>query len=568
MPVARLAAACVLAVLCFGAYAHAAEAARPLPGPKGLKAFLLRVNESETVWNRTFPRTPAFAWSPVRGAKKYEFELSTSKNFSEGAVVWSSTSSSTPIVTPATSVPVALPWITGNPYSLYARVRGINARNRVGLWSKPYGFNMRWRDKPRRLDPQFPGMVRWSPVEGATMYEVWLFGARETFSTTTNVADLREYYTFHVDTHDDPNDPNDPYRVDPAWTNSVQWRIRAVRRLYGDIPNGLPAVTVGPWSDIFTNLNPPFRFGELAQVGSVSGDVLSTPARPQAHELTPGFLWNGNYRSWGNPAVFTTLTSLYRVYAFTDSECVNRVYVGAVVGSPAYAPRHNHALTLPGTTALLSEAMVEWPTYGADSALMLDGTVVTSADSGGLGGAGTAPKIDLWDTFWPEGGYYWTVVPVMINFRRDSAEELEYRDIQLPEDVCRAGGAVRFGKIGRPVATGDKAPYISGLSTAGRLVGARRSTPTFYGQPIVAWEPVYGAHEYEVQFSRTLNPWRSEAKTPLTTPATAAVLPVSPGKWYFRVRGLNFSLPKKPEMTWSQPVSLRIAKPRFRIVKR
>jgi hypothetical protein len=568
MPVARLAAACVLTVLAFGASAHAASAARPLPPPKGLKAFLLRVNESESLWNRTFPRTPAFAWSPVRGARTYEFELSTSKNFSEGAVVWSSTSSPTPIVTPATSVPVALPWITGNPYSLYARVRGIKARGRVGRWSAPYGFNMRWRDKPRPLNPQFPGMVRWTPVEGATMYEVWLlWGPRETFSTTTNVADLREHYSFHLD-DDDPGDPGDPYRIDPEWTSSVQWRIRAVRRLYGEIPNGLPATTFGPWSDTFTNVNPPFAFGEMAITGTVSGGVLSTPSSPQAHELTPGFVWSGNYRSWGNPALITNETHLYRVYAFTDSECVNRVYVGAVVGSPAYAPRHNHALGLPATVGLFQNAMNEWPKYGADSALMLDGTIVTSVDTGGLGGAGSAPKIDLWDTFWPEGGYYWTVVPVMVTLKRDSLNDLEYRDIQLPEDVCRAGGAVRFGKIGKPVATGDRAPYVSGLSTAGRLVGATRSTPTFYGQPIVAWEPVYGAHEYEVQYSRTLNPWRSAAKIPLMTPATAAILPVAPGRWFFRVRGLNASLPRKPEMTWSQPVSLRIAKPRFRVVRR
>lgn len=567
MPLARLGTACVLALLAFGAASPAANAARPLPAPKSLKAFLLRVNEPESLWNRTFPRTPAFAWNPVRRAKKYEFELSTSRNFSEGAVVWSSTSSPNPITTPATAVPVALPWITGNPYSLYARVRGINAKNQVGLWSAPYGFNMRWRDKPRRLDPQFPGMVRWTPVEGATMYEVWLFGAREIFSTTTNVADMRELYTFHIDDNN-PADPAGPYRVDPDWSGVQLWRIRAVRRLYGAIPNGLPATTYGPWSDTFQNLNPKFPFGELAITGTVSGDVLSTPSAPQAHELTPGFVWSGNYRSWGNPALQTTLTELYRVYAFTDSECVNRVYAGAVVGSPAYAPRHNHALLLPDTLSKLAAARSEWPRYGVDSAFMLDGTPVMSADAGGLGGPGSAPKIDLWDTFWPEGGYYWTVVPVAITVKRDSNEELEYRDIQLPEDVCRAGGAVRFGKIGKPVATGDKAPYVSGLSTAGKLVGAGRSTPTFYGQPIVAWEPVYGAHEYEVQLSRTLNPWRSEAKTPLTTPATAAVLPVSPGRWYFRVRGLNFSLPVKPEMTWSQPVALRIARPRFKVVKR
>ncbi len=489
----------------------------------------------------------------MRGAKKYEFELSTSRNFSEGAIVWSSADSSSSIATPATSVPVALPWITGNPYSLYARARGIGAKGRVGLWSAPYGFNMRWRDKPRRLDPQFPGLVRWTPVEGATVYEVWLYGARETFFTTTNIADEREFYTFHAS---------------QFWTGAVHWRVRAVRRLYGEIPNGLPAVTVGPWSDELVNLNPPFALGELAQIGSVSGGTLSTPSAPQAHELTPGFIYSGNYRSWGLPWFQTTTTELFRVYVSTDSECVNRVYVGAVVGSPAYAPRFGHTLVLPPNQASLNQARGEWPQYGDEGqVLMLDGTPVKSVDSGALGTSGNTPKIDLWDTFWPEGGYYWTVLPVFITSKRDNPEALEYRDIQLPEDVCRAGGAVRFGKIGKPVATGDRAPYVSGLSTAGKLVGATRGNPTFYGQPIVAWEPVYGAHEYEVQYSRTLNPWRNEAKTALTTPATAAVLPVSPGRWYFRVRGLNLSLPKKPEMTWSEPVVLRISKPRFKILK-
>ncbi|HYZ18790.1 MAG TPA: hypothetical protein VE615_04555 [Gaiellaceae bacterium] len=557
MVLVRLATACALALLALGAAAPAADAARPLTPPKGLKAFLLRVNEPESLWNRTFPRTPAFAWSPVRGAKKYEFELSTSRNFSEGAIVWSSTDSGASITTPATSVPVALPWITGNPYSLYARARGVDARGRRGSWSAPYGFNMRWREKPRQAVPQYAGLVRWTPVEGATIYEVWLYGARETFFTTTNVADEREFYTFHSSQY---------------WTGAVAWRVRAVRRLYGEIPSGLPAVTVGPWSDEFVNLNPPFATGELAMAGTVSGSTLSTPAAPQAHELTPGFLFTGNYRSWGLPWFQTTSTELFRVYVSTDSECVNRVYVGAVVGSPAYAPRFGHTLVLPPNQASLDQQRSDWPKYGDEGqVLMLDGTPVRSVDSGGLGtgdnGSGNAPKIDLWDTFWPEGGYYWTVIPVVIGPKRDNPEALEYRDIQLPEDVCRAGGAVRFGKIGKPVATGDRAPYVSGLSTAGRLVGATRANPTFYGQPIAAWEPVYGAHDYEVQYSRTLSPWRNEAKAG-TTPATAAVLPVSPGRWYFRVRGLNYSLPKKPQMTWSQPVAFRVAKPRFRVIKR
>jgi hypothetical protein len=561
MPFARLCGAFFLALLAFGAFTPTADAARPLPAPKGLKAFLLRVDEPAATYNRNFPRTPAFAWRAVPRAKRYEFELSTSKTFSEGAVVWSSATARVDVPTPAISPTVALPWITGNPYSLYARVRAIAANGKDGLWSAPFGFNMRWRDKPRPLNPQFPGLVRWTPIEGATMYEVWLFGARLIFSTTTNVADEREFYSFHVDS-------SRQYRTNPLWSGAVRWRIRAVRKLYGDIPNGLPATTYGPWSDTFTNLNPPHTFGELTMGGTVSGSVLSTPQEPQAHELTPGFLFSGNYRSWGNPSYLDTDTELYRVYVSTDNECVNRVYAGAVLGGPAYAPRLGTALALPGNLTDLASARNSWPKYGTDQTLMLDGTQITSVDAGSLGGTPAAPKIDLWDTFWPEGGYYWTVVPVDIDFKRDSTTDLEYRDIQLPEDVCRAGGAVRFGKIGKPVVLADNnAPYISGLSPAGKLVGAKKGAHTFYGYPLVAWEPVYGAHDYEVQWSRTLNPWRPEG-TPLATPATAAVLPVTAGRWYYKVRGLNPSLPKRPEMTWSKPVSVRVAKPRFRIVRR
>lgn len=528
MPV-RLTVAGVLALLALTLGAQTATAAPPLRAPQNLKAFLLRVNEPDSLYDRTFPRTPAFTWSPVAGAKRYEFELTTSAKFAPSGTVWSgATTNSTPMIAPNLS----LPWITGSPYSLYARVRAIGVDGRDGLGSTPYGFNMRWRNKPRPLDPQFPGLVRWTPIEGATAYEVWLYGAHRTFFTTTNVADEREFYTFHTD---------------PFWTGSVVWRVRAVRTLYGETANGLPRVTFGPWSAEFTNLNPPFQLGELNPVATVS-DIVSTPATPKAHELTPGFTFTGNYRSWGMPSHLDVTTELFRVYVSTDSECVNRVYAGAIVGSPAYAPRVGYY-------------SVPWPSWLDDvelAAPMLDGTPVTSVDSAGLGG-------DLWDSDWPGGGYYWTVVPLFPDPPPDGSG---YRDIQLPEDVCRAGGAVRFGKTGRPVVTGDSAPYVSGLSPEGKLVGAKSRSQKFYGFPIVAWEPVYGAQQYEVQWSRTLNPWRPASLVPTQTVATAAALPLTPGRWYYRVRGLNPSIPARPEMTWSKPVVLHIAKPRFKIVKR
>ena len=78
---ARLTVAGVLALLALTWASRAPSAAPALKAPKNLKAFLLRVNEPESLYARSFPRTPAFAWSPVAGAKRYEFELSTSENF-------------------------------------------------------------------------------------------------------------------------------------------------------------------------------------------------------------------------------------------------------------------------------------------------------------------------------------------------------------------------------------------------------------------------------------------------------------------------------------------------------
>ncbi|HEU6446487.1 MAG TPA: hypothetical protein VFL61_15645 [Gaiellaceae bacterium] len=547
MPAVRLAFVCAIALL---AFASPAQGAKLLPGPKQLRGFMLRADERASLHRHTFPRTPAFAWRPVAGAKRYEFELSTSEVGDDGAVIWSSESLDAPIKTPATSVPVSLPWITGNPYSLYARVRAIDSRGRAGRWSRPYGFNMRWPAKPVPMNPQYPGLIRWTPVEGATMYEVWLRGARSTFLTTTNVADQRDYYTFH--------------RTMP-WMASVDWRVRAVRRLYGDIPNGLPAVSYGPWSDVFVNLNPPTLPGLLSTFGTASGSVVSPAAAPSptAHELTPGFLWHGDTRGGSS-------FDLFRVAVFTDVDCVNRVYSSSVVGSPAWAPRVGSAIKLPGTAGELASAANDWPAYGPGAEVLTpNGEKFVSADeAGGTAppGQSSVPKIDLWDTAWPRGGYYWQVIPVTPVPSRNDPDKLEYREVEIAEDACRSSGAVRFGKQSSAPRLGDKAPYISGLSPNGRLLSASRVRRPFYGTPIVAWEPVWNAHEYEIQWSRRGNPWQTVGS--LTTPATATVLPIAKGVWYYRVRGLNHSLPKKPEMTWSKPVRLRVAGPRFRIVRR
>ena len=184
--------AVVLAFLAFAPVATAASA------PADLRGFLLRANDPQPA-GHAFPRTPAFAWDNVKGASSYEFQLATSKNFSENSIVWEKADLPNPI----TSVPLTLPWITGNPYSLYARVRA-NVGGDATSWSTKYGFKMKAPAAPTSLSNganPTPGMVRWTPVEGATAYEVSFLwdvanGQNKKIKTSTTAADLRELYAF------------------------------------------------------------------------------------------------------------------------------------------------------------------------------------------------------------------------------------------------------------------------------------------------------------------------------------------------------------------------------------
>ena len=82
----RAARFAILAIAVFGAVLATSAAAAPPRPPGRLRGFELRTNEVPT---HTFSRTPAFAWSPVRGASCYEFELATSRSFDGSSVFWS-----------------------------------------------------------------------------------------------------------------------------------------------------------------------------------------------------------------------------------------------------------------------------------------------------------------------------------------------------------------------------------------------------------------------------------------------------------------------------------------------
>src|SRR5207253_690417 len=106
--------------------------------PTGLRAFLLTPSEAPA---RYYPRTPSFTWNPVTTKTgSYDFELATSRTFTDSSLLFDYPG----LKIPAVAVDHQLPWMTGSPYALWARVRWMSPGGKnVTQWSKPFGFNMR-----------------------------------------------------------------------------------------------------------------------------------------------------------------------------------------------------------------------------------------------------------------------------------------------------------------------------------------------------------------------------------------------------------------------------------------
>jgi len=656
MHAARLAA--LFAVLAAAATLVAGASSADVAPPTGLHGFMLRADEPLTT---DFHRTPSFAWNPVPGAITYQFQLSTSSTFRDNGTLYNDAKLTTPVAAP----PLILPWITGSPHALYARVRAVLEATTT-QWSAPFGFDVTPPPPPTPL-PGFPGLLRWTPIEGADSYQVWLIDTGKLESVRTNVLDEREFYTFHQS---------------PAWTGTVRWRIRAHRAdVSGYLVNGMPAALWGAWSPIYSSSNTPVTAGQIALTGTVSDVVSDGTSSSPAHRFMPAFMWTGDQSISGATA------ELYRVYIFTDKQCLNRVYSSAVVGSQVWSPRLGGPLSLPTDDASMAAARSGYLGDGKESSnLTADFDVVpngpneqwgaatptaavpgdvpaapgttpppdpTGNASGAAAGGGSSsvsvsgvigPPIDLWDTNWPESGYYWTVIPVAAvglglsgtvvappgapkgtttipvttttGFRvgdaitigvsptGDSATiasvgsgtlilatptlfahsagdavtraggSVMYQDLELPAEVCAAGRVQRFGIESEPSLTTGAAPFVTGLAPNGRLTSAA-ATPAFYGSPLIAWTPAFGASVYEVQYSKTKYPFSPEVDprsktTGYLTRSTSDVLPfrkgAMTGTWWYRIRGIDYNLPTGvQQMGWSNPEKLVVTAPTLKI---
>jgi len=445
------------------------------------------------------------------------------------------------------------------PHALYARVRAYLPYGHTSPWSSNYGFDVVPPAPPTPMASD-PGLLRWTPVDGADQYQVWIWARQgdETImnkyeQVNTNVLDEREFYAFHPDQN---------------WIGTVHWRVRAVRVDVYARQNGLPVATHGAWSPWYTSSNPDPTTGPIQLEGTISDTISNGSPSSPAHALAPGFVWSGNEGLYGAPEKF------FRVYVFTDSGCINRVWTSGTVASPAVAPRLNGPLAMPsGDDASVAAAQTTFLLDGKEEKdFTLDNEEITPTEqqdaaisTTSLGGAKgvsidgfIGAPVDLWDVNWPESGYYWTVIPVAWN-----AVASKWQDTELAQDACAAGRVARFGISSQPSVTRNNHPFATGLSARGKLVSATK-TNTFYGQPLVAWTPAPNAWPYEVQWAKKAYPFTARGKQ--LTWDTSIVLPLKPGTWYYRVRGYDYNLPSgSQEMGWSQPVKIVVARPHFHI---
>ena len=272
-------------------------------------------------------------------------------------------------------------------------------------------------------------MSRWTVVQGATSYHVWFVDVfpGKVVATKTNAVDHREFYSFHQQSSFSGTSAS---ASAPSATSTARSR-----------PACRPCRT-GP-GPVFTSTNPAIAAGVVRPVAALSDSTTSTPTNAALHRLTPGFAFTGTTSAGG------VAYDLYRVYVFSDRDCVNTIFRGAMVGSPAYVPRLTGPLKLPKSSTDADRARARSSPTGTSRRAIRPTGCRSSRPSRTrraplphrrprprparvarrrpLRPASTPPAadtnlpatpvltgapVDLWESGWPNGRFYWTVVPV------------------------------------------------------------------------------------------------------------------------------------------------------------
>ena len=256
----------------------------------------------------------------------------------------------------------------------------------------------------------------------------------------------------------------------------------------------MPAATHGPWSPVYTSSNPAPTDGPDPLSRNGFGHHL------QRQQVVAGSLDDARLRLERRRDARRRAGAVLPRRSLHGQQCLNRVYAGATVASPAYAPRvFGGPLPMPQSDGGIAAAASSFSGFGTDRATTRRRRPVTPNEET----AQATPTTSIGNGHGPPGsppqrfgapgrpvGRQVAVERLLLDGHSGRVESVAgaYIDMELAQDVCAAGQVAAFRDLEPAVRHQERTAFASGLSVGGRLVSATM-TAKFYGQPLVAWTP-------------------------------------------------------------------------------
>ena len=399
-----------------------------------------------------------------------------------------------PIRIPAVSVNLTPPVVHRQARLRALRARPLRHDEGASAWSKPFGFDMRWEDTPipHAGETRASSAGRRSKVRPATRSGT-ADGARAATSTRSSRR-TRTSPTSAICT---------PSTSTRAGGGRCSGAFARCARSSARFRTGCPPSPTGRGR---RSTRPPTRAGPRVgiRLGAAVSDRVSARASRRRTSSCPRSRGPATRRSTGRAC------RLFRVYVVHGQRLRQRRVQGLRRRQPrvraarqraAQAAARPRSSSRAPSTESFRTARTRTPRRSPPTPSRSSSNEIFDQDR-------TLLRVDLPDLDARTTRYFWTVVPVVIVVNPETGE-FEYWDYESPQDACQAGRDRRRSARTRSRRRRQAAARSSPASHRTDASSPRRaSRPTVFATPLVAWRPVVGATEYEVQWSRVTYPWR------------------------------------------------------------
>ena len=493
----------------------------------GLHAFLLRANEPVAGRSHLFADAGVRLDRAVRGADHYDCQLATSRASSLVDAASYDELRHSPC---RSRSPHPASVDDRQAHALWAHVRGVANGKTSRLEHSRSGSTCAGARFPQQV-PAPEGLVRWTPST-----------ARRAIRSGTPTPG---HYNVHSRRSRTSPTSASTGRSTPPTPRPIHWRVRAIRFIDARtcLQNGLRARATGRGARCSPRSTRRRLAARRCRPRTDLGHLDKAGSPPRHTSSTPGFAWT-EHRGAGD--VGSVGSSLYRVYIFTDKQCVNAgVRPARSSARPAFAPR-----TVGGTFAPAAGHEVPRLLGPGRRTSMTKGTTPHAFDATGApvvsnelpGGqrsarsrrgpgrrfgpvrsvgrrrrrsSSAASRASISATTAGRG-------PVLLDGRArrrplvttSAPIQRPRRPHRVPRPRApagrmrsRAGHGLRQSQS--PPSPSPRHAVGSGLVASMRVVASAAKVP---GRPRPAtrrWQPAIGATTYEIQLSRQLYPWKA-----------------------------------------------------------